>query len=347
MHELQQFCTTFKQGFTPEKQDPTQPVHCWSEKEIFDNKIVDAFVMILRTRGCAWSLQSGCTMCGYHTDSMWQKIPDEHFIQQIDHAMKKYHGEPVVKIFTSGSFLDNTEINPKIRNMILTKLSETTQKISVESRPEYITEATLSEVKENIPLTEFEIGIGLETANDFIREYAINKGFSFKDYQKAAIIMKKYDTKIKTYVLFKPPFLTEQEAINDCIITIKKIKKDADTISLNPTNVQRHTLVDYLWKRRQYRPPWLWSVVEIIRQGKKQFNGRIKCDVVGGGSIRGAHNCKTCDHTILNALSDFSLTQNLTVFDNLSCICNEQWLDQLDSEALTFGSYIDFSEAYR
>ena len=149
--------------------------------------------------------------------------------------------------------------------------------------------------------------------------------------------------KIKTYVLIKPLFLTEKESINDCIDTVKKIKNLTDVISFNPTNAQRKTLVEYLWKRHYYRPPWLWSVEEILKKSKQIYDGVIKCDVVGGGSARGANNCNNCNKDILKQITDFSLSQNINVFSDIICDCKEKWLDQIDLEKLTFGSIVDFS----
>jgi radical SAM enzyme (TIGR01210 family) len=147
---------------------------------------------------------------------------------------------------------------------------------------------------------------------------------------------------LKTYVLVKPPFLTEKKSIEDCINTVEKIQTITDTISFNPTNVQRNTLVDYLWYRKQYRPAWLWSIVEILKQSKKTTKDvGIKCDIAGGGSIRGAHNCKTCDHQFLTAIAEFSLYQNIKVFNNLKCECFDKWQDILNIEDLSFGSIID------
>jgi len=342
MNELAKFCKQLKQDFKPKIQNPKKPVSFWSEKDVIDGKITDAFVIIFRTQGCSWALKSGCSMCGYFNDSMWEKVSDEDLITQFKTAMNKYSDQKFVKIFTSGSFLDDKEIYPKVRNDILDKLSESTKKISVESRPEYITDKSLSEIKKTIVSEMFEIGIGLETANDSIRNDYLNKGFSFDDYKKAASILKKHKMNLKTYVLIKPPYLTEKESIDDAIKTVDKIKKITDTISFNPTNVQRKTFVNYLWQRKKYRPAWLFSVVEILKESKKIApDVFIKCDIAGGGSIRGAHNCKNCDRNYLNAVSEFSLTQDTKVFEGLDCDCKERWLDQLDIEGLSFGSIVD------
>ncbi len=337
--ELTDFIIKQKKKFKPQKTDKTTPVNCWSEKELLNDEIVNAFVIILKTRGCSWAHKSGCSMCGYFNDSIWSIVTDKELLQQFEFALKKYKGEKFVKIFTSGSFLDDKEIHPIIREKILKKLYETAEKISVESRPEYITNESINKIKKIEGLKIFEIGIGLETADDNIRTNNINKGFTFNDYKKAADIMKKYNVKIKTYVLVKPPFLSEKQAINDAIKTIKKIKNITDIVSLNPVNIQKNTVVNYLWKHKQYRPSWLFSIVKILIESKKILGiKRIKCDLVGGGNIRGAHNCGECDKEYLQAISDFSIKQDINVFNNLKCSCYDKWLDQLDLEDMSFGS---------
>ena len=343
MNEIATFCRSFKTDFTPRAQDPSQPVRCWSEKDTLDGKLVDAYVIILRTKGCSWTLASGCTMCGYFNDSMFTTVSEKDFQSQFEKAIEGYKGEKIVKLFTSGSFLDPTEIPKPVQQDIIRTLAERTEKISVESRPQYITEKRLAEIQKTLPPTSFEVGIGLETSNNLVREHAINKGFTFQEYKNAASLLKKHKMRLKTYILMKPPFLTERESLEDCIQTTRDIASSTDILSLNPTNIQRHTVVEYLWKRNQYRPPWLWSVVEYLQQSKDLTDAQVKCDVVGGGNIRGAHNCGNCDRTVLHAIEEFSLTQKPNVFKALTCDCKEKWRDQLDLETLSFGSLPDFS----
>ena len=278
-------------------------------------------------------------MCGYFNDTMWDDISSKDLETQFENAMNKYSGQKFIKIFTSGSFLDEKEIKQSVQHKILRKLVQTADKISIESRPEFINDKNLSKISEILNSCKFEIGTGLETASDFIRKVCLNKGFSFNDFKNSVNILKKYNFELKTYALIKPPFLTEKESIDDAINTVKKIKNVTDTISFNPTNVQRNTFVNYLWTQKKYRPPWLFSIIEILKESKKfAKNVKIKCDIAGGGSIRGAHNCKLCDRIFLDAISIFSLSQDVNVFKNLDCECKEKWLDQLDIEDLGFGS---------
>jgi hypothetical protein len=342
MNKIAELSKDLKKEYKPKKRNFKNPVKCWSEKDIINKRIVDTFVIIFNTRGCSWALKSGCSMCGYFNDSSFENISDKDLLSQYEKAMERYNNESFVKIFNSGSFLDESEISEKVRNKILIDLNRKTKKFSFESRPEYITKKTINAVKK-IYEKKIEIGIGLETADDYIRKNMINKGFTYKTYKKSVDILQKNDIDVKTYVLIKPPFLTEKESINDAINTVKKIKDISNVISFNPCNVQRNTIVEFLWKKNKYRPPWLFSVVEILKESKKIVgnNARLKCDVAGGGNIRGAHNCKICDKNYLKAIANFSLNQNINVFKNLTCECKEKWLDQIDIENLGFGSLVD------
>ena len=349
MTTLAEFSHQLKQGFRPREQNPTKPVRYWHEQDRLNDTIVDAFVIILRTEGCSWARTSGCTMCGYFNDSLWKPLSSSDLLTQFETAMKSYQNEPLVKIFTSGSFLDPQEIPLQVQQHILKKLATTTKKISVESRPEYITEETLSSLTSLLGTTTLELGIGLETANDILRAKTINKGFTFKDYTTAVSTAKKHSCSIKTYFLVKPPFITEQAAIDDCIQSIQHIRDLTDIISLNPTNIQRRTIVEYLWKRHHYRPPWLWSIITILKQGKAIApQVHLKCDVAGGGSFRGAHNCKQCNTQFLKQIDDFSLSQDSSQLDGLTCnTCHDTWLDQLELEDLGFGSFTDIERMDR
>lgn len=303
--------------------DPREYISSWVEKDVLEGNAVDAFVMILRTSGCSWALKSGCSMCGYLNDAVKTKVEDPDLMHQFESVMQNYSGEKIVKVFTSGSFFNESEISFLVQDKILKNLTEKTQKIIIESRPEYVNSERLVG-KKNI-----EVALGLESANDFVLKNSINKGFNFEDYEKAVKILNENNLGIKTYLLIKPPFLSEKEAISDAVNSANKITQHTQTISFNPVNIQRFTLVERLWRNREFRPPWLWSVVEVLKQSSNLGNVRIMSSPTAGGTKRGAHNCGVCDKKILKNIEDFSLTQNPSILENLDCVCKEIWKDIL------------------
>ena len=52
----------------PREFDPREYISTWTEKDLLHGKVVDAWVIIFRTRGCYWARASGCSMCGYVND---------------------------------------------------------------------------------------------------------------------------------------------------------------------------------------------------------------------------------------------------------------------------------------
>lgn len=325
MKELASLTKNFKGEIT--KKFKFKKPRIWREKDILDGKIVDAFVLILRTKGCRWSNKGGCTMCGYFKETY--DVKENEILKQIKETVKIYKDEKIVKIFTSGSFLDENEIPSHMQKKIIESFSKA-EKIVIESRPEFIKNIeNIKSIKSN---KRIEIAMGLESASDKVLEYSINKGFKYAEWRKWAEKVKEYGKELKVYILIKPPFLTEKDAIKDAIKSVEKVGDIADTVSFNPVAIHSRTVVEFLWKKNLYRPPWLWSVVEVLKKSSEIYDGMIKCDVVAGGKERGSHNCGKCDKNFLNSIKNFSLKQNADVFENLECICRERWLDLIEVE---------------
>lgn len=317
------------------KRNPLKPSAKWTAPAKVGRDRGTALAVVLSTVGCAHarSDSGGCTMCSYLLDGSQEMPTSEQLVEQFKSAMGDLEGKEAplsVKIYTSGSFLDPEEIPEDARSMILEiiKSDERIREVVLESRPEYVQDSVLSEVRRFLGDRTVEIGMGLESANDVIRTVCINKSFDLQAFKASLEIAKQHNIGMRAYVLLKPPLMTERDAMLDAIATIRTAESlGVTTVSLNPVNVQNDTLVEKLWNRRKYRPPWLWSVLEVLREASKDSDGwmRVVCDPVAGGKRRGPHNCGICDNEIVNAIRDFSLNQDATVLDKPSCGCFNQW----------------------
>ncbi|MEE8400834.1 MAG: archaeosine biosynthesis radical SAM protein RaSEA [Candidatus Hydrothermarchaeaceae archaeon] len=302
----------------------------WSEKDFLDGPI-SAGVIILPTIGCRWGRREGCTMCGYVYDAA-KNATQENIFNEFKKSIDKIGDVKYLKIFTSGSFLDPQEISLSSMKKILTNIPEHVRRVQIESRPEFISENVLIDIK-GLMKAEFEIGIGLESANDRIRE-SINKGFTFDDFKKAARLCVKQDIKVKAYLLLKPPFLTEKEAISDVKNSIAEAANaGAERASVNPINVQKSTLVEMLWRRGEYRPPYLWSVVEILKWADENADIPVISHPTAAGKMRGAHNCKSCDREVYRGILAYSITQEPEHLE-MDCKCKSVWKNLLELEQL-------------
>jgi radical SAM enzyme (TIGR01210 family) len=325
---------------TTQRNKKQTPVASWLDYDFFkeERRALKSFTVILRTVGCQWRK---CTMCGYWHESA--DVTQADILTQLEHSLRNSpDGDFILKIFTSGSFLDEREIASDTRKEIAKMVKKRKiKKLIVETRPGFINAEKIADLK---VVEHHELAIGLETADDFIRSKYINKGFSFEDYKTAAKIVNECGASVKTYLLLKPPFISEKKAIEDVIKSAALVSPYSSIISLNLCNVQKYTRLEDLWKRKYYRPPWLWSAVEAIKEIKKRdANVVVMSDPVGAGHIRGPHNCGKCDAEIKEAIKKFNITQDLGVLerlDEIDCECKEVWHALLKFDDFLFGSSV-------
>ena len=130
-----------------DRRSPSELEALWKEDDMADGRKVRAMVMIMRTSGCCWVKHGGCTMCGYREASL-SSVSGKDLESQLEQALSRYSGEPFVKIYTSGSFLDDREVPPDVRKKIYSAFSGCSR-LLFESRPEFITQETVKELPPN------------------------------------------------------------------------------------------------------------------------------------------------------------------------------------------------------
>jgi radical SAM enzyme (TIGR01210 family) len=318
-------------------EDPNAPSRVWSEEEVIDGETHEALTVILRTRGCTWAIKGGCSMCGYINDSFVKKITADHLVNQFDEALSQFGDHTVIKLYTSGSFLDDTEVHEDAQRRILDMVPDQVVRFQTEAQAHHVTEAKMDDLRHRLPDgCQFALGIGMEASTPEVLEYSVNNEFDVADYENAARVAEDYEALLKCYVLVKPPFLTEREAIEEAVATGRRITGTPalEALSFNPISVHKNTLVERLWQDGDYSPPWLWSVAEVLQRVSEFADTQIHSDVVAGGKPRGAHNCGECDDDVLRAIDAHKKTGDPAVFDRVECGCKEVWREQRDLEGL-------------
>ncbi len=294
-----------------------------------DGTICQATTVIFRTKGCVWWWNSGCTFCGYFNDvrddvtydnlmAQWQSAKDQ---------TNDFEGSEVIKVYTSGTFFEDRENPPEWQEAILRETNERGLRLIVEARAEMCTPEKMSWVANLHP--GCVVAIGLEAMDDEVLKFHCNKGFSTKQWHKAIETLRANELEVKTYLLFKPPFMSEGDALKHCIEWIREVGPLSDEVSVNPMNIQRGTIVERLFRHREYRPPWLWSLVEMIRQ-VDSVPGRLIVHPTAAGRVRGAHNCGKCDKHVAAAIERYSVSGDLEEFAGLTCECEKIWATEIE-----------------
>ena len=314
--------------------DASRFVNAWVEDEAIGGEQVRAFVLILRTRGCYWADQKGCSMCGYARDTLGRSATPRELAEQLGRALGRYRDEPYVKLYTSGSFLDDREVDAASREAIVRAFSGRARRLLFETLPEFAVEGALRPLQEAFS-GEIEVALGLETTDPVVLARYVHKNAPPSEYLAAARRVRAVGARAKAYLLLKPPYLTESEAIADVVRSVGEAAPTFDALSVNPVHIQGGTVVEWLYRRGRYRPPWLWSVVEALRAGAAvRGASRLVSFPTAGGLPRGPHNCGTCDAEVLRAIETASLEQRFESLDGLDCACRESWVASCRLEPL-------------
>jgi len=323
-------------GERDETYDPHEPTRVWLDEDNTPSGVYQSLTIILNTGGCRWARAGGCTMCGYVAESVEDgSVEHDALMDQIqvclDHEAENAEEKSgLIKIYTSGSFLDEREVPAETRKAIAETFADR-ERIVVESLPDFVQE---ERVRDFVDVgLETDVAIGLETANDRVRHDCVNKYFDFSDFEDAAESAAEVGAGIKAYLLMKPPFLAESEAIEDMKNSIRECAEveNCHTVSMNPCNVQRYTMVDQLHFRGGYRPPWMWSICDVL-EDTVDADAIVVSDPVGHGSDRGPHNCGECDDLVQEAIKDFDVRQDPSVFSEVSCECERTWEEVVERE---------------
>jgi hypothetical protein len=278
-------------------------------------------------------------MCGHIAEhALWEKFEPELFVKQFSHEYSKYNFSyyPTLCLYNNGSFLNERELPLEARNKILDIIAknDNIKQFIFETRLEYVTPENLADIKKRLNGKKVGVAIGLETLNDEVRDLCINKGFTLKQFEDKAKVVSEI-LNLRTYVLLKPPFLTEKEAIDDAVQTIKYAQNilKADSVHLEACTVQDYTLVHYLWNRGVYQTARLWSIIEILKMTNNIYVSPFRYLPL---PKRVPHNCDKCTHVITKkVLKDYNTSLDLSVLSDLSCKCKQTWVDSLNEKAVS------------
>lgn len=317
------------------------PGHVEPGVTYFNGHSAKRLIVILRGCGCEWAQkeEGGCVMCGHLSgSSKGQTIPDQKLKNQFNQAIDGFDFSecPMLCLYNGGSFLNEREISAPLRRYMLQRINDIphVNRLIIESRTEFITNEVLDEIEEIMTDTVVEIGVGVETANELLRDLVLNKGVTTEDLRTAGSRFRnRKNIKMLAYILVNPPFLTESEAIDDAVRSLQFAQDiGAEIASLEAVSIQHLTLVSFLAEAGFYKPPWIWSMFEIVKR-----SAHLNLDLrIGGFEFfpipkEFTSNCEACDEDMVRRINQFNLTNDLSYIDQCRCPnqCDRLWRQDL------------------
>lgn len=247
-------------------------------------------VIGIRTRGCTYARSpwGGCSVCGHAASTLWDAhISDtcilEDFYIALD-AVKEY-GPTTLCLYTSGSFLDENELPSHVRDVILEEAAKigATTTIAIESIPTFVTPPLLDSVLTRIGSKRLRIGMGLDTANDFVRSLAFQRALPSAAYHQAVHYCRKKSVETTAYLVFGHPFLPPPMALYDTSDSIRRaFSLGFSSVSIEPVALQPGTLQAAFSELHLYQPPSIWDICDLLSLSRPFIEKKADRLVLGG-----------------------------------------------------------------
>lgn len=310
--------------------DPRQAVRWEVRQGHVDGRTVKRLVVFLRGAGCEWITRGGgCTMCGFHRATNGRSPTRGEYIEQLRVARNQLGTQvfPIVCLYNDGSLLNPEETSTDavlaMGREVASWPGATT--LVIESRAEFVTKESITSLTAAIYPMNLQVAIGYESSNEDVRNIAINKGLSQDLFERAVEAILETGAAFRPLVLVKPPFLTEREAVDDCLETIQYLKTlNPIQIDLETMTVEDGTLVHALWHHGHYRPPRLWSLVEIVLRAKfdKVYVSPFTYSVEALDIPR---NCGNCDDKVtVSLINHYNPSFDRGTIADLTCKCQHE-----------------------
>lgn len=298
-------------------------------------------MIVIKTKGCTYAHNTGgCTVCGFinHAEA---NINGSEMLNQLDYTINSIDLSKVkeIDILTLGSFLNDSEVGMDTRLEIMRRLSKIShlRRVSIESRSEYVTVEKIKMLKDTLGKDKIlEFAIGLESANDYLRNKVIKKGLTKRAFENTIAKVKEADVNFLSYLLIKPPHISEREAIDDAVQSAVYVFETAHKygvsarVAFEPVFVCENTYLENLYLEAKYRLLNLWSVVEVVKQAHQYgciFVGLSDEDL---SLERMPYSCRKCNQKIVHEVEQFNKTQDISEILTLDCECKLEYLGKIE-----------------
>ncbi len=294
-------------------------------------RILNSLTIGLATKGCEYArTKGGCSMCGFmkYAD---ESISDRQIIDQFEQTLQISDLADIqaIEIYNGGSFLNDNEISLRVRRNLLEKISELreVERVFIESRAEYISLERLEQCRQWMGGKTMEVGIGLESADDHVRNVLIRKNLPEKGFVRAVVEMSRAECDLFVYLLLKPPGLSERQAIEDVVSSALYVfdlarKHGVNArVGLEPVFVCADTALEDMFDKNEYELMNLWNVVEVMRRIHSKGDVYVGLDDEGLSKGRIPYSCDKCYETLVSEITMFNKTQSFSSLDRLDCEC--------------------------
>ena len=291
-------------------------------------EIVPVATIFLTNRECPWR----CLMCDLWKNTLTETVPAGAIPAQIDFAIAQLPPSRQIKLYNSGSFFDQRAIPPGDHPAIAERV-RAFERVIVECHPSLVGESALRfrdllaqtsgscRRKEADPNCRgmlppphvvgygaramLEVALGLETVHAEVLP-KLNKRMTLDQFSRAAGFLRRHDIALRVFVLVKPPFLGEAEALEWAGRSVEfAFDCGASVVSLIPTRLGNGAL-ETLAARGDFSPPKLGTFEAAFDYAIGLRRGRVFADT---WDLERFSDCQTCFGARRERLARMNLSQ--------------------------------------
>jgi radical SAM enzyme (TIGR01210 family) len=231
---------------------------------------LDVSTLFLTNRECPWH----CVMCDLWKNTTDTTVPRGAIPKQIDFALSQLPAATQIKLYNSGSFFDSAAI-PLADYVDIVRAVGFARHIIVESHPRLVGEKTLR--LRHLLSGSLEVAMGLETIHPHILP-RLNKKFDLGHFARAADFLRANGITLRAFVLVKPPFLEEGEALEWALKSAAfAFSCGAAVVTLIPTRGGNGAM-ERLRESGEFAPPKLSTLEHALELALNLRAGRVFAD---------------------------------------------------------------------
>ena len=252
--------------------DPWRPWAFFVEPEYSRNgRVEDVATLFLTNRECPFH----CLMCDLWKNTTESTVPEGAIPAQIDFALQQLPDTPHLKLYNSGNFFDPRAISRSDRPAIAQRVSGF-ETVIVENHPKLV--GPYCAEFQQLCGTQLEVALGLETSHAETLA-ALNKQMTTDDFARACRQLTSDRILIRAFILFKPPWTTEQQAIERTLDSVRfAFDCGVSCCSIIPVRTG-NGYMEQLQLSGQYVPPKLSSLESVMATTLGWQRGRIFVDL--------------------------------------------------------------------
>ena len=245
--------------------------------------MVPIATIFLTNRECPWR----CVMCDLWRNTLNTSVPQGAITAQIDFALAQLPPARQLKLYNSGSFFDQRAI-PAEDHPAIAERANQFERLIVECHPALIGENTLR-FRDQLNC-QFEIAMGLETVHPEILP-RLNKRMTLEQFSTAANFLRQNDIALRVFILVKPPFMHEYEAVHWAERSLDfAFDSGATAATLIPTRGGNGAM-EALAAADQFSPPHIAALEAALSYGLAANRARVFADLWDAEKISGCNMC--------------------------------------------------------